>query len=228
MRERDEARSMLNALAAQGVSVSASSVSSSSSSGAMEEAAEEAPTAGAGGLDTEVVDAIMSKCGELSKGRKGRKAPAGLLSRDLVGAFASGGDSSSTSSHTPHDSKSGITCLATPALSPNCDVVLTGGSDKKAIVSEVGSGRVVAKLLGHSKKVTCCALASGSLSALPVAVTGSADNTVKVKKKLETRTVDLLIYIVCSVLLWLFVFRCGVQMVTRTSWEQPSRSTPKT
>lgn len=169
---------MLNAVAAQGVDVSGTARGSTGGE-AMEEADGGAATSGA--LESSVVDAIVGKCGELSAGRKGRKAPDGLCSRDEVASFAGGGDASSSASFNPHEaSKPGVTCMATPRLSPLCDVVLTGGMDKKGVLSEVASGQVIAKLVGHSKKVTCCDLAAGSRSALPLAVTGSADTLVKV------------------------------------------------
>lgn len=184
MRERDEARAMLSNLSPQGVAVGGPPEVSGAGDGGGAGAMEEGDGGGvpAEGLSEEVVGVIVNTCAELSKGRKGRKSPPGLLSREEVGAFAGGGEASHTSTFTPHDtSKQGVTCLSTPRLSAVCEVVLTGGVDKKAVLSEVTGGRTLAKLQGHSKKINCCDLLGGSLAALPVAVTGSADHLVKVK-----------------------------------------------
>jgi pre-mRNA-processing factor 19 len=176
MKERDEARAMLNALQTQGINVTA--VPPATANG------DENHTA-AKGEDMEVVpqtekklaedvlSRIMDKCSELSKGRKGRKAPADLASRETVCNFRE------SEVWTPHESsKSGITCLkVTQNPSDKHLLSLTGGVDKAAILTDLTTGHVLSKLTGHSKRVNCVALTS---QARPMAITGSADRQVKV------------------------------------------------
>eukprot|EP00607_Mallomonas_marina_P010929 CAMPEP_0182424146 /NCGR_PEP_ID=MMETSP1167-20130531/10268_1 /TAXON_ID=2988 /ORGANISM="Mallomonas Sp, Strain CCMP3275" /LENGTH=506 /DNA_ID=CAMNT_0024603717 /DNA_START=143 /DNA_END=1660 /DNA_ORIENTATION=- len=171
MRERDEARAMLSALQSQGISLSLSSSSGTelnereienrnerererNGESPMEqennerEREKEKETA----LDKTVIEAINEKCAELSAGRKGRKVPEGLLSRERVSSF------NIAASNTPHKTdKPGITCVA---IQPGTDpvhtcVVFTGGMDKEGILTNKQTGQVLGnKLVGHNKKLT--------------------------------------------------------------------------
>mmetsp|Transcript_15753 Transcript_15753/g.26301 ORF Transcript_15753/g.26301 Transcript_15753/m.26301 type:complete len:535 (-) Transcript_15753:71-1675(-) len=181
MRERDEARSMLASLAAQGVTVDGS--------GQLPPAPTQQQEAPSGGMDVEqedqegqlsatVLAVLGDTCAALSKGRKGRKASPEQATREQLTA---GCGASPTLSVTPHaTAKPGVTCLALSQAGPGDQgVALTGGADKMAFLTELGGGKVLAKLSGHAKKVTAVALHAGS-GASPVAFTASADNSVKV------------------------------------------------
>jgi pre-mRNA-processing factor 19 len=185
MRERDEARGMLASLSAQGVDTSAAaqyqqregqvSEEAGSSSSSSMEVEQEVP---AGQLSASVLAVLGDTCATLSKGRKGRKATPEQATREQV---TTGCEDSPALSVTPHASaKPGVTCLAmSQSGADDQGVALSGGADKMAFLTELGGGKVVAKLSGHSKKVTAVALHSSSDSSA-VAFTASADNSVKV------------------------------------------------
>lgn len=191
MKERDEARAMLAALQNQGVQVitatnieyqSSSNGSSNSNTHNNNSTAstdmEVVNSTKTSGLEADILARVMDKCTELSKGRKGRKAPGDLTSKETITSFQE------TEIWTPHESsKSGINCLT---LTRNFEenghqfVSFTGGVDKSAIFTDLSTGKVLSKLVGHSKKVTCVDLASTSPSSSPIAITGSSDRQVKV------------------------------------------------
>jgi pre-mRNA-processing factor 19 len=178
MKERDEARAMLNALQTQGINVTAVSDDrtttengSNNHAAAPAEDMEVVPQTETK-LAEDVLSRIMDKCSELSKGRKGRKAPADLTSRENVCNF------SESEVWTPHSSKSGITSMKViQNPSDNHLLSLTGGVDKIAILTDLTTGQVLSKLNGHSKRVNCVALTSQGSR---LAITGSADRQVKV------------------------------------------------
>mmetsp|Transcript_18738 Transcript_18738/g.19495 ORF Transcript_18738/g.19495 Transcript_18738/m.19495 type:complete len:546 (-) Transcript_18738:74-1711(-) len=201
MRERDEARAMLAALQAQGVqTISATNIEreSSTRNGSNHENNNNSnnnnestnsemevvnSSKNSNALQADVLTKIMDKCSELSKGRKGRKAPADLTSRDNITSFQE------TDIWTPHDSsKSGITSLTlTKSFEEHGHpfVSFTGGIDKTAILTDLSSGKVLSKLVGHSKKITSVSLttpSSSSSSSFPIAITGSVDRQVKAWK----------------------------------------------
>lgn len=76
----------------------------------------------------------------------------------------------------------GVTSLAikenyTAGAVANQTVLLSGGVDKTAALTDKDSGKIVGKLTGHSKKVNTVHFHPNADSA--VAFTGSADKTVK-------------------------------------------------
>ncbi len=182
MRERDEAHSMIAALQANHPQTANSVVNSTQlkESHPDKMVVEESVAPVSDGSDqvisAEVIAEINSKCAELSGRRKGRKPSDKLASKDAVSSFVQ------LSSLTPHkaDSKTGVTCVAVRASfgeeSPST-VILSGSSDKSAILTEQASGKVLAKLAGHTKKVTAVSFHGTASTAL---ITASADKTVKV------------------------------------------------
>jgi pre-mRNA-processing factor 19 len=123
-------------------------------------------------IPVDVISEINDKCKQLSSKRKGRKPSDKLASKESVSTYAQ------SLALTPHkaDSKSGVTSIAVS----NCfsadklPVILSGSSDKSAMLSEQISGKVIAKLVGHTKKVNAVAFAGSAL------VTASSDKSVKV------------------------------------------------
>lgn len=177
MKERDEARAMLNALQTQGVHLSEVDTAAPSQNGVdieTKKAEDMEVITTESKLDEEILSRIMEKCAELSKGRKGRKLPEDLATRDAITNYCE------TEIWTPHDSsKSGVTSLRVLQNVLNHELVsLTGGVDKSAILTDLRSGRILSKLVGHSKKVNCV---SATLHSLPIVITGSADRLVKVE-----------------------------------------------
>ncbi len=183
-RERDEARSMISSLHATygttkiGDHTENMIVEESSSSVQDSEVKSPLIAEEKGGLPAEVLAIISDKCKELSTMRKGRKVPAQLTSRESMNGLVQ------ISSYTPHkaDSKSAVTCLA---LCSNYGevgrgVILSGGTDKQAVLEEQSSGKVLAKLVGHSKKVNAVAICAASGGGLNSLITASADATIKV------------------------------------------------
>ena len=192
MRERDEARSMLSSLAAQGVDTSSSSSQQGGGGGDMEveeqqeqkEQKEEEAAATSGSLLSAGVLAVLGDtCASLSKGRKGRKPPASQATKEDLIRGCDASSSSQTLSVTPHaTAKPGVTCLAMTHVEPeeqeSSYLALTGGADKMAFLTDLRDGKVVAKLAGHSKKITAVALHSSSN--VTTAFTASADHSIKV------------------------------------------------
>lgn len=164
-----------------------------------------------GQLEEAVVQELVATCAELSAGRKARKGGAGApvaASKEAVKGLAV------QASHTPHkaDSKTGVTCVAVhshfalssdnggastgkrgaaAAASSSADpvlgeVVLSGSTDKNVLLTSVESGKVLAKLTGHSKKVNAVCfhstISTASTSSSTALFSASADKTVKVRK----------------------------------------------
>jgi pre-mRNA-processing factor 19 len=170
MRERDEARAQLASLEASGYAAGNQSrgganndhmdVSESSTEGVSVETP--------GPLDADILSVIDAKHKELMVARKGRKAPDSLATKEHISQL------SSKTSYTPHKSdKKEVTSIAVRGTT-----ILTGGADKDAILSDSESGRVISKLVGHSKKVNAVAFHPSEDS--NIVFTASADKTVKV------------------------------------------------
>ena len=179
MHERDEARSMLSSLAAQGVNT-ATGFTQSKERGDEENCAEmevDDQQEANGKLEAGVLSVLADTCATLSKGRKGRKAPPTQATKDEI--VESCTDSSTYAlSLTPHSSaKPGVTCLAMASGDSDQYVALSGGVDKMAILTDVSDGKVIAKLSGHTKKITAVALHVGTANT--TAFTASADHSVK-------------------------------------------------
>ena len=164
-----------------------------------------------GQLEEAVVQELVATCAELSAGRKARKsggasagAPVSATKEAIKGLAVQ-------ASHTPHkaDNKTGVTCVAVHshfALSTESgsastgkrgsaaaaassdaavgEVVLSGSTDKNVLLTSVESGKVLAKLAGHSKKVTAVSfhhtVSTSSTSTSTAVFSASADKTVKV------------------------------------------------
>lgn len=178
MKERDEARAMLNALQTQGVNMSTASEENpptSNGSDVMPRKSDDMEIVHSSDskLDEQTLNRIMEKFTELSKGRKGRKVPSDLATRDAISGYHE------SEIWSPHDSsKAGITSMKTVQNVFDHELVsLTGGVDKSAILTDLKSGRVISKLAGHAKKVNCVTATS---NARPLVITGSADRLVKV------------------------------------------------
>jgi len=162
-----------------------------------------------GQLEEAVVQELVATCAELSAGRKARKGGAGApisASKEAIKGLAV------QASHTPHkaDNKTGVTCVAvhshfalgsengsastgkrgsSAANASSSDpvfgeVVLSGSTDKNVLLTSVDSGKVLAKLAGHSKKVTAVSfhntVSTASTSTSTAVFSASADKTVKV------------------------------------------------
>lgn len=161
-----------------------------------------------GQLEDAVVQELVATCAELSAGRKSRKGGAGApvaASKDSIKSYAV------QASHTPHkaDSKTGVTCLAvhshfalpvesnsastgkrgSAAASSSSDatpseVVLSGSTDKNVLLTHVESGKVLAKLTGHTKKVNAVSfhntVSTSSTASSTALFSASADKTVRV------------------------------------------------
>ena len=99
------------------------------------------------GLSAKVLNEIVDKSKELSAGRKGRKISPSLASKENVSSY------NCKEEYSPHSGE--VTCIAVPT-STNSPIshVVTGGSDKKIIISDYTNGNQVVSLSGHTKKVT--------------------------------------------------------------------------
>jgi pre-mRNA-processing factor 19 len=159
VRERDEARAMLAAYQ-QGGHVPAAS---NGGAAAMDM---EAP-----GISDAVQQRMQAKSDELSRTRKGRKAPASLAPKDTIASYTA------QFSATPHKaSKPGVLSIDVRPGQPN--LLLSGGMDGVAVVFDTEANQVVSKLSGHSKKVTHAIFHPDATQ--QVVVTASADKSVKV------------------------------------------------
>jgi pre-mRNA-processing factor 19 len=125
-------------------------------------------------IPPEIISEINEKCKFLSSKRKGRKPSDKLASKESVSVYTQ------SLTLTPHkaDSKSGVTSIAVNSCFSvdKLGVILSGSIDKSAVLSEQISGKVIAKLVGHSKKVNAVAFAGSAL------VSASSDKSVKVRK----------------------------------------------
>lgn len=158
VRERDEARAMLSAYQ-QGGYVPASN----GGAAAME--------IGSSGISDAILGRMQEKSDELSRTRKGRKAPPSLATKDSISSYTA------TVSATPHKaSKPGV--LSVDIHPTEHNLLLSGGVDGTAVVFDTAANKVAHKLAGHSKKVTHAIFHPDANQ--QVAITASADKTVKV------------------------------------------------
>mmetsp|Transcript_66451 Transcript_66451/g.130717 ORF Transcript_66451/g.130717 Transcript_66451/m.130717 type:complete len:560 (-) Transcript_66451:255-1934(-) len=202
MQERDEARQQLNSINVQAAPSNGNSQQPHSSAMNVEEDTHntsEKETLGQ--LPDAAVEQLVSTCGELSANRKARKGASAPVppSKEAIKSLAE------QTSHSPH--KSEVTCMAVlnsfpisevavaaksagkrgkaAAAADNADtddgaVVLSGGADKNVYLSQLDSGRVLAKLAGHSKAITAVSLHStASAPASSALFSASADGAVK-------------------------------------------------
>ena len=149
VKERDEARNAL-AMGGGGGGGGAAAAAAAAPAESME------VEGGAGGAGAAAADeaalgealTVMAAAHKvLSKGRKKRPMPDGLVSPDDMSKMAE------AKSYTPHQaSKPGILCVDVNKF--NEDRVASGGADKQVIVFDRSAGKVKARLTGHSKKVT--------------------------------------------------------------------------
>ena len=164
-----------------------------------------------GQLADEAVQDLVGTCGELSAARKARKGPAAPVapSKEAV----KGLEVRATHTPHKADSKTSISCVALHANFPisvastgktgskrgkaaasshaeeaegaaTGAVVLSGSTDKNVLLTQLETGRVLAKLAGHSKKVTAvsfhCTASTATSSTSTALFSASADTTVKV------------------------------------------------
>lgn len=146
MRERDETRAMLQSWQQMGGNVNV---------GRQDNAKVINDDAGVvKGLGEDLITTLNAKNQELAAGRKGRKPSAGVVSKEYLSNITV------QNTITPHKTdKQGVTCIA---VHEGGDFLLTGGADKTVVVTSKSSGLAVAKLSGHSKKITKVAFASNS------------------------------------------------------------------
>lgn len=212
MQERDEARMQLSSLQTQGFSApNGSSVETAVADSAMETVEEVKEKDTEGQLAEAVVQELVATCAELSAGRKARKGGVAggpvTATKDDIKALAV------HASHTPHkaDAKTGVTCVAVhahfavaaegpastgkrgsaaaAAASSSSEgsfagVALSGSTDKNVLLTHLESGKVLAKLAGHSKKINAVSFhntVSTAATATSTALfSASADKTVRV------------------------------------------------
>jgi len=177
MRERDEARVMLQSW--QQTGGSGESVQKAQSQQKMEVDDDIGKGDGAGGgsrkgLGDDLVTILNTKNQELAAGRKGRKPSPSVVSKQSLSSMKV------KNTLSPHKTdKPGVTCIA---VHEGGDLILTGGIDKVAILSSLSTGKNVAKLSGHTKKITKVAFFSSSGSSSDSLIqfaTASSDMTVK-------------------------------------------------
>ncbi|KDQ13707.1 hypothetical protein BOTBODRAFT_33408 [Botryobasidium botryosum FD-172 SS1] len=166
MRERDAAREALASVqATMGVAPQPTAVASDVEM--VDESAE------AGGLPEDVTELIEQTHKTLSATRKKRKVPSTYTTPSQLRAF--------TSKHTipslHASSPAGINTLALSKLNPS--QFLTGGNDKIVQLYDRDSGKVLATLKGHTKKVNHVEFREkeGESTLL---LSGSADKTVRI------------------------------------------------
>lgn len=168
-RELDEAHHMISTLQTSGVT---NGTGNSIESSEMEVAPPPKEVAAEEGLEADVLQEINAKCKELSSGRKGRKVSDKVTTKEAMTTL------SHKKTHTPHksDKTAGVTCLAV-ASSGATTYTLSGSMDKVAILMDLSSGKPVAKLTGHTKKVSAVGFIGSTTDRV---VTASADKSVKV------------------------------------------------
>lgn len=210
MQERDEARQQLTHLQVQAPSVNNNNRASAQHSAAEDnvvEMEEDRPAAAketVGQLQEAVVQELVATCAQLSAGRKARKGGAGApvaASKEAVKGLTV------AATHTPHkaDNKTGVTCVAVHSYfhvesagngnnkrgrgssseeSEAVGVVLSGSTDKSVLLTQLDSGKVLAKLTGHTKTVTAvsfqCTTSTAATSSSTALFSASADKTVRV------------------------------------------------
>jgi len=182
MRERDEARAIVAVLRASGHEGVLSSSTSSNSSSSIHRHSEIVPGSSEA-AQTELageredpsqfraaIDSQMaSRMQVLSVARRGRKPAPSLATKEVLSKIKT------TVVSSPHKANpAGILCIALQQ-STTGSRILTGGMDKDALLL-AKDGSCVAKLSGHSAKVTAVTFSN---EASPL-YTASADRTVKV------------------------------------------------
>ncbi|PWN44479.1 putative PRP19-non-snRNP spliceosome component required for DNA [Ceraceosorus guamensis] len=147
--ERDEARSALASISGSlGASAGAGVGTDASNQGGDVEMSDGATTKG--GLPPAAAQVITSTAQTLSSQRRAkmkRKAPAGYASAADVREFKTTASLPSMHSTKPP----GVTSLD---VSSSGNLLLTGGADKQVQVYDRASGRQIATLKGHTKKIT--------------------------------------------------------------------------
>lgn len=122
------------------------------------------------GIPGAALQRMQEKSEELSRTRKGRKAPPSLTPKGQISSYTA------TFSATPHKaSKPGVLSIDVHPEQPN--LLLSGGVDGSAVVFDTEANKVVTKLTGHSKKVTQAVFHPET--AKQVILTASADKSVK-------------------------------------------------
>jgi pre-mRNA-processing factor 19 len=167
-----------------------------------------------GQLQESVVQALAATCAELSAGRKARKGSAATAAptREAIKALIAQASHTphkadaktgitcvavqnnfaiaqvapsapSGKAAGKRGSKAAAEDTETEAAA-NGAVVLSGGSDKNVLLTQLDSGRVLAKLSGHSKAVTAvsfnCTVSTAAACTSTALFSASADTTVKV------------------------------------------------
>jgi len=163
-RERDEAR---HALATMQLAHAVAAPQHADSGGMDVEVA--APAEAEDGMTDEVIAKLTKTAKTLSKQRKKRSKPAELATADQIKQMAQ-----SKSQTGLHGSSAQITSMSLGNVTNG--LLLTGGSDKKAVLFDTDAEKVIATMTGHKKKVTDVALHPSA----DVALTCSNDATVKV------------------------------------------------
>ena len=207
MQERDEARQQLTGLQSQGFTSNTSSnvvAQQNVEESAMETVEEPKESEAVGQLEESVVQELVATCAELSAGRKARKGATVSATKEVIKSL------SVQATHTSHkaDAKTAVTCLAvhshfavqaeapttgkrSAAASAGSDatpaeVVLTGSTDKNVILTHLESGKVLAKLSGHTKKINAVSfhntVSTASTATSTALFSASADKTVRVRK----------------------------------------------
>ncbi len=213
MQERDEARGQLATMQSQGFSAANHAQNANGATDAagsttetmeVEEKAKEAE----GSLQEAVVQELVATCAELSAGRKARKGASAVVSKEAMKGLTA------QASHTPHkaDNKTGVTCVAVhshftvPAETHGAstgkrgaaaantsvsseagtaEVVLSGSTDKNVLLTHLESGKVLAKLSGHTKKINAvsfhCTVSTSTTATSTALFSASADKTVRVR-----------------------------------------------
>merc|ERR1712195_331734 len=121
------------------------------------------------GITKEIIKKMSATSAKLSKTRKKRVAPEGHATLEQISGYKN------LSSHPIHAaSKPGILCVSINKQDP--DQVVTGGADSSAMVFNKGTGKVMATLAGHKKKVTSVLFHPEQ----NIILTGSADKTARV------------------------------------------------
>ena len=211
MQERDEARAHLANMQSQGFSANhAQNANGATDAGSAMETveAEEKAKEAEGSLQEAVVQELVATCAELSAGRKARKGATAVVSKEAMKGMTA------QASHTPHkaDNKTGVTCVAvhshftvpaethgastgkrgaaaanasSSSEASTAEVVLSGSTDKNVLLTHLESGKVLAKLSGHTKKINAvsfhCTVSTSTTATSTALFSASADKTVRVR-----------------------------------------------
>eukprot|EP00741_Cyanophora_paradoxa_P009519 tig00001501_g9219.t1 len=166
VKERDQARNALAAATAQLSQIGAQGAAAPSAAAEPMEVDVPKPKSG---LTSDVVKKMTSTATALSKGRKKRQASASLATPEQIQAYKQVGTSLMHKASPP-----GVTCLD---INPrDANMAVSGGVDGDVILFNRAAGKLVAKLAGHSKKVTDVLVHPSE----NVIFSSSTDKTVKV------------------------------------------------